>query len=201
MRDIVASLDARHPVEAGPWVQQYGVVDDLTELLEAIWTRATDPDRQSDMRRWSPLPAPASAAELAAAEARLGFPVPQVVRRVYGTIANGGFGPGYGLVGIGGGRTGFRSGHWYCENEYQIMRAAPQIRWPSQLLPVCDWGCRIYSCIDAADPYAPMFNVYGDALTDAPAHAITAEGCTFSEWLQAWVSGEDLWEAMTQPEL
>jgi len=184
-------------------VQQYGVVDDLTELLEAIRARATHPERQSDMAHWWRLPAPANDAELAAAEARLGFPVPLVVRRIYTGIANGGFGPGYGLVGIGGGRTGFRrpGRAWYCEDEYQAMRSNPQIQWPLQLLPICDWGCGIYSCIDAADPDAPMFNMYGDALTGAPAHAITAEGCTFSEWLQAWVSGEDLWEAMTQPEL
>jgi hypothetical protein len=184
-------------------VQHYGVVDDLTELLEAIRARATDPERQSEVRRWSPLPAPASAAELAAAETRLGFPVPQVVRRVYGGIANGGFGPGYGLVGIGGGRTGFhrwgRSG--CCEDEYQTMRSDPQIRWPLRLLPVCDWGCVIYSCIDASHADAPMFRMDGDALYDAPSLAITPMGCTFSEWLQAWVGGEDLWEALTNPEL
>ena len=152
------------------------------------------------MAPWSPLPAPASAAELATAEARLGFSVPLVVRRVYTGIANGGFGPGYGLVGIGGGRVGFRNAGraWCCEDEYRSMRSAPQVQWPPQLLPVCDWGCRIYSCVDAANEDAPMFRMFGDTLYDAPSLAITPMGCTFNEWLQAWVSGENLWEALTR---
>src|SRR5262249_9212556 len=77
-----------------------GVVDELVQLLEAIRARASDPERQSDMAPWSPLPAPATAGELAAAESRLGFPVPPVIRRVYADVANGGFGPGHGLAGI-----------------------------------------------------------------------------------------------------
>jgi hypothetical protein len=33
---------------------------------------------------------------------------------------------------------------------------------------------------------------------DAPSLAITPMGCTFDEWLQAWVSGENLWGALTR---
>jgi hypothetical protein len=51
---------------AGPTLPQDGIVD-LVWLLGAIPARASDPERQSDMA-WSPLPALASAAELAAAE-------------------------------------------------------------------------------------------------------------------------------------
>jgi hypothetical protein len=46
-----------------------------------------------------------------------------------------------------------------------------------------------------------MFRIYGDALYDAPSLAITSMGCAFSEWLEAWASGENLWEALTNPEL
>ena len=169
-------------------------MDELVQLLEAIRARASDPERQSDMAPWSPLPAPATAGELAAAESRLGFPVPPVIRRVYADVANGGFGPGYGLVGIGGGRAGFRTGAraWFCEDEYASMRSHPQIQWPPQVLPVCDWGCGIYSCIDATHADAPMLRNFGDALCDMPSLAITPMNCTFGEWLQAWVSGDDL---------
>jgi hypothetical protein len=51
---------------AGPALPQDGIVD-LVWLLGAIPARASDPERQSDMA-WSPLPALAGAAELAAAE-------------------------------------------------------------------------------------------------------------------------------------
>src|SRR5262245_23166208 len=47
-----------------------------------------------------PLPAPASEAALDAAEARLGTPLPASLRRLYAEIANGGFGPGGGLLPI-----------------------------------------------------------------------------------------------------
>lgn len=150
------------------------------------------------MAPWSPLPAPASATELAAAEAHLGFPVPPVVRRVYTDVANGGFGPGYGLVGIGGGRPGFRNRArtWFCDDKYISLRSNPQIQWPPQVLPVCDWGCGIYSCIDTTNEDAPMLRVVVDALYDAPSLAFASMDCTFTEWLQAWVGGEDLWEAL-----
>jgi hypothetical protein len=173
-------------------------VDDRGRQLEALRARASDPDRQTDKAPWSPLPAPATAAELDAAESRLGFPLPPQVRRVYATIANGGFGPGSGLVGIGGGHPGFHSGArtWFCDDKYTTLRSNPQIRWPPRVLPVCDWGCFIYCCIDASHPDAPMLRMLGDALYDAPPLAFTPMDCTFSQWLQAWVSGEDLWEGL-----
>jgi len=145
------------------------------------------------MAPWAPLPLQASTGELAAAESRLGFPVPRVVQRLYTDVANGGFGPGYGLVGIGGGRAGFRRGArtWFCEDEYTSLRSDPQIQWPPRLLPVCDWGCGIYSCVDATHADAPMLRMDSDALYDAPPLAITPMNCTFSEWLQAWVNGEN----------
>jgi hypothetical protein len=34
-------------------VQHYDAVDDLTDLLEAVRARATDPERQSDKAQWS----------------------------------------------------------------------------------------------------------------------------------------------------
>src|SRR6185369_472182 len=46
------------------------------------------------------LPAPASKAALDAVEARLGAPLPALLRRLYADVANGGFGPGGGLLPI-----------------------------------------------------------------------------------------------------
>ena len=40
---------------------------------------------------------------VAGAEAQLGFALPQLLRDIYLRVANGGFGPGYGLLGIDGG--------------------------------------------------------------------------------------------------
>lgn len=48
----------------------------------------------------SPLPAPASEATVDAAERVLGFPLPAGLRRLYLEVADGGFGPGGGLLSV-----------------------------------------------------------------------------------------------------
>ena len=48
----------------------------------------------------SELPPAAGPQELDRVEASLGLALPPTLRRVYGEVANGGFGPGYGLVPI-----------------------------------------------------------------------------------------------------
>ena len=58
----------------------------------------------------NPLPAPATPEQLSEAERRLGVELPPLLRRLYLEVANGGFGPGSGLVGVVGGerRTAVR---------------------------------------------------------------------------------------------
>src|SRR4051794_36254641 len=48
---------------------------------------------------------PASEAAVRATERRLGFSLPETLRQIYLTVANGGFGPGYGVMGPEGGFT------------------------------------------------------------------------------------------------
>jgi hypothetical protein len=174
-------------------------VDDLAGLAADLRARAGDPERQTDMASWMPLPPPASVSDLQRAEAYIGFPLPPAIVHVYSAVANGGFGPGYGLVGIGGGRTGFADSHGlrHCEDQFAILRLNAMPHWPARLFPLCDWGCGIYSCADASDPDARMFTVFSAALyDDDPPQAIAPAGCTFAEWLRAWAEGQDLWEAL-----
>jgi hypothetical protein len=173
-------------------------VDDLAGLTEALLARAKIPELQTDMAVWMLLPAPASVSDFRRAEALLGCTLPPAIAHIYSAVANGGFGPGYGLVGIGGGRPGFSDwrGQRHCEDEYVILRDDAGITWPAQLMPLCDWGCGIYSCADASRPDAPIFTAFCDALYDDPSHAVMPANCTFAGWLQAWADGEDLWEAL-----
>jgi len=75
------------------------------------------------------LPAPASEAALQAAEARLGTPLPALLRRLYAEIANGGFGPGGGLLSIE------KAVAAYVEmaREPFLPKGYP---WPAGLLPI-----------------------------------------------------------------
>src|SRR5437763_1861679 len=44
------------------------------------------------------VPPPASTAEIEDAERQLAFPLPNLLRELYATVADGGFGPSYGLL-------------------------------------------------------------------------------------------------------
>lgn len=54
---------------------------------------------------------PATAAQLEQTETRLGFPLPNFLWCVYHEIANGGFGPGHGIIGVQDGAP--HAGGWY----------------------------------------------------------------------------------------
>lgn len=93
---------------------------------------------------------PAPPAELDESERRLGFRLPQAVRRLYGLVANGGFGPGYGLLGLLAGAVD-EFGHSAVDSYLAHRREGEADRrwqWPWGLLPVCTWGCAVYSCVD-----------------------------------------------------
>jgi hypothetical protein len=124
----------------------------------------------------------------------IGCSLPPAITHIYSAVANGGFGPGYGLVGIGGGRPGFSDwrGQRHCEDEYDVLRQDAGIIWPAHLLPLCDWGCAIYQCVDVSQPDAPIFTAFGEALYDDPPHAVMSASWTFVGWLRAWADGEDL---------
>lgn len=88
------------------------------------------------------LPAPASEAALQAAEARLGTPLPAPLRRVYGEVANGGFGPGGGLLSIE-----------KAVAAYVELTREPYLPkgglWPAGLLPISGDESG-YDCVEAS---------------------------------------------------
>jgi SMI1/KNR4 family protein SUKH-1 len=88
------------------------------------------------------LPPPAAAAALAAAQALLGSGLPPVLQRVYSEVADGGFGPGGGLLPIA---TAAQA----CLDFRRESPGPRRSTWPAQLLPVVahDPGC---ICVDLA---------------------------------------------------
>lgn len=93
--------------------------------------------------------------EIALAESQLGFPLPPLVRRIYG-VANGGLGPGFGLLRIGEGEDTlaavYRS---FADSSFAPRPGEPgfdQYPWPDRLLPICDWDARA----GRASTVAPM---------------------------------------------
>jgi hypothetical protein len=99
---------------------------------------ALDIERQLSTPAPSVLPAPADERHLAAIEGRLGVSLPPALRRVYAEVADGGFGPGEGLLPLS-----------EVAAQYEELRSAetlPRDRsWPDGLLPMVSmdpgWDC------------------------------------------------------------
>ena len=96
--------------------------------------------------------------EIAEVERAIGYSLPSALIELYATRGNGGFGPDYGLLGLG-------SGHLTDQGDtalslYRIFsqpdQEDPCWAWPKQLLPILHVGCAIYYCIDLAAPGNPV---------------------------------------------
>jgi hypothetical protein len=132
------------------------------DLLSRIRARATNPETIHDMAQGlSPAPhiyPRATPEQIAAEEQALGFALPALYKRILTKIGNGGFGPGYGLIGAQGGCDGFSAGS-LAENYALLRKEGPDgsgTEWPAYVLPICTWGCGIDSCLDCSKPEAPV---------------------------------------------
>ena len=130
----------------------------------------------------SELPPPATPQELEEFEASLGFALPLTLRRAYAEVANGGFGPGYGLVPLARIASEYRE---LCE----VMPPTGH-DWPHGLLPVVshdpDWDC-----VDAATGRVVAFDweeVDEDITAAEFAGAFRELAPTVEAWLEEWVS-------------
>lgn len=89
------------PQSVNPWLEQ------VQELNRHEWDPTTGQVGTRDLWTDSRLAGfafpPATEAQLTATERELGYPLPGMLRALYSQVANGGFGPGYGLEGIADG--------------------------------------------------------------------------------------------------
>jgi hypothetical protein len=114
----------------------------MASLIERIKDRIADPRHATEGAEaiMPTVAAPATAAQVDAAEAALGFTIPPLLRRLYIEVGNGGFGPGYGLIGVPTKETAARRQR-FIENYYrniQRPRGDPNW-WPAELVPVGDF--------------------------------------------------------------
>lgn len=142
-------------------------------MFDAVVRRITTGGHSDQVpaSRTAPL-RPAPLAAVAEAEELAGRPLPSLLRRLYLEVGNGGFGPGYGLLGL---RDGHRTGG---------LDALSGLR--HGVLTLCDWGCGISSELDLADN-----QIWGCDPNAAP----DGVSCTFPQqmtivdWFSKWVAG------------
>ena len=133
------------------------------------------------------LPAVASAEALAALEAAIRVPLPPFLRRVYAEVADGGFGPGGGLLGAAGAAAA-----------YARMREGSELprgrSWPEALLPVVERDPG-FTCVDCASPDGRVVDWDPEDLGEFSGEKAFAK--SFSEvapsveaWLSEWVGSK-----------
>jgi hypothetical protein len=158
----------------------------------------------------TPLPPPATPEQVAAAEAALGVALPRLLRRIYLEVANGGFGPGYGILGIPPSGWGDDRGNDLVRL-HEVQRNDPDDDddgggdrwvWPPTLLAVCYLGDVVYACVDAGRPGAPVLEYDPGDLEWDDDGAPVDEGSAFAEvspslaaWLEAWLASPSAAEA------
>jgi hypothetical protein len=157
----------------------------------------TDQAKLAPMEPW----VVATTEQIAATEQRLGHKLPPLLAQVYREIGNGGFGPGYGMLGIVGGTVDLGDGNTAIDL-YEMFRTSdpedPAWTWPAGLLPVCDWGCAIRSCIDCTSSDGPVitFDPNSRDLNEPMDRALVQTHATVGAWFEDWVGGVNLWDVM-----
>ncbi len=142
------------------------------------------------------LPPVATEEQVARAEARLGFPLPRLLRRLYREVANGGFGPGYGLLGIEDSQMRKSGLDVVTMYESRLHRDPedPGWRWPAKLVPLFDWGGIVLSSGDFSNDNVPIteFDPTLRNPGDPMEKAFRAQSPSLSQFLERWIRGEDV---------
>ncbi|MFL5771158.1 MAG: SMI1/KNR4 family protein [Chloroflexota bacterium] len=133
------------------------------------------------------LPPPATGDAIKAAEASLGAALPAFLRRVYTEAADGGFGPGTGLLSVAA-----------AVAEYERMRLGDELprgrSWPEALLPIAERNPGFY-CLDCTTAAGRVVDWDPEELGEFSGEKAFAK--SFSEiapsveaWLSDWVGSK-----------
>jgi len=156
------------------------------QLIAAIRQRASNPATRTDFaaRRHRELGPPASADAIEAAGREMGCHFHQLHGRLFKEVGNGGFGPGDGLIGIPGGSLDV-SERSAIELRRGLFSDYEKLPMPS-VVPLCDWGCGIWSCVDCETGAILSMSEFGLRDLEQGLHS----------WFEDWISGVNLWERM-----
>ena len=163
------------------------------KLIQGLQERNADRKRATagGTHPRKPVP-PVRAKDLHATERGLGFKIPELLRAAYTKVGAGGFGPGYGIIG--------GKGALQCCYEVMLEHQEQNAvwRWPRRLLPVADYGCGMYSCVDCEYKTLPMIlwdpNNLGEDLGGSEArrnwgNAFWDQGLSLRTWFEGWLEG------------
>jgi len=146
--------------------------DTFSAVLTKLERRRADCSRRTSAntrdREFGGLYPPAPKSVIVAAEKKLGFPLPPLLRQIYGKLANGGFGPGHGLIGLEGGypveelslkEMSLVENYFYelsLGGEFCVKGSEGGVSWPEQLVEFCYLGCQGTYAVDCSKPDYPV---------------------------------------------
>ncbi|WP_066943798.1 SMI1/KNR4 family protein [Streptomyces lushanensis] len=143
----------------------------------------------------APLPAPATREAVARAEAALGFSLPPLLAGLYLRIADGGFGPGYGLLSLDAAVAAYLDGRGTnragAEGEDGADGDGDSADggwgWPEGVFPLADWGCAMLACVDCRSEDEPVLLFEPNPGTVDSAWWLDSPG--LAAWLAGWLDG------------
>ena len=166
-------------------------MDNLTEEINAFVRRHPPPDIPTDTtlsvadfrqlgftpRILFPVAAPETVAK---AEAQFGFGLPPLLVRIYTEVSNGIAGFSYNMMGLEGGCASDLGTLVETYLSFKSDDDDESRPWQAGLLPFCDWGCAIYSCVDCTDPGYRIFT-YEDSGAWPEPYSLSG---FFEQWLR-----------------
>lgn len=155
-------------------------------VVEAVRARARKKKAKTDRHASEvEIAKPATSASIAQLESSLGFALNSFHRRLLTEVGNGGFGPGGGLIGTPSG-TLDDSGRDLLQLWHAIKKDGRKTVLPTGVLPLCDWGDAIWSCVDSNS--GRIITLSNAQLTDIETGIV--------EWMFDWANGVKHWDRM-----
>ncbi len=173
----------------------------MSSLIQRLQQRNVDRERATTggIHPRKPVP-PVSARALQAVERVIGFKLPELLRAIYLKVGNGGFGPEYGIVGTKGGAKLDGDTLETCYRDLLKLEKENSVwRWPARLLPVANYGCGMWSCVDCEYQKLPMVlwdpnnlksDLDGDDARINWGNSFWAQGRSLKSWLEGWLAGK-----------
>lgn len=171
----------------------------MDSLLARIRARIADGRPCDHPDEWLPVQPPAALAEVAAVEGRLGFRLPEALRRLYTEVGNGGFGPVFGLIPLSLSSLGSDApaeADFDLAGDYaRLLRrygGGAHGEWTAGLVPAFCCGCTVFEFADCRSPGGAV--VWFDAGSETLPELLTREPVpSLVARLEMWLSGERPW--------